>query len=179
MSGWTLSTWGDAGQLAACVNPAGVSAAASGVAPVAWFDTLRQQGESADAMAFMAHAMPRYECVMWAVRTLIDMGLDRGDAAIVAALRWIDNPSDSLRRAAADVGEHLDDESPQALLCQAIFLSGGSISEEDLPPVQPPPDVCAKLASAAVLVRAFAMEDPAAALDAALAAGDRVLRGAS
>lgn len=176
---WTLSTWADAGQLAASVNRAGVPAAARGMAPARWCETLRQQGESAQAATFMAHAMPRYECVMWAVRALIDLGVDRADPALVAALRWIDNPSDALRRAAAAAGEVADDDSPQALLCQAIFLSGGSISGEDLPPIQPPPDVCAKLASAAVLVRAYALDDPQAALARALATGDSILRGAS
>lgn len=178
MTDWKLSTWTDAAQLAACVNPREVPDAARGVAPSAWFAQMRENGEAACSVNFLAHAMPRYECVMWAVRALVAIGLDRSDPAIVAALRWVDNPSDSLRRAAAELGAGLDDESPQALLCQAIFLSGGSISEEDLPPVQPPPDVCAKLAAASVLTAAFSARVPASAISASLQLGEDVLAGA-
>lgn len=178
MGDWKLSTWTDAAQLAASVNPREVPEAARGIAPSDWFTSLREAGKASYAVNFLAHAMPRYECVVWAVRALIELGLDRADPAIVAALRWIDNPSDNLRRAAADLGETLDDETPQALLCKAIFLSGGSISEEDLPAIQPPPDVCAKLAAAAVLTAAFIGKDPSGAITASMQIGESVLAGA-
>lgn len=178
MDNWKLSAWTDAAQLAAYVNPRNVPDAARGVAPALWFASLREAGEAADAVNFIAHAMPRYECVVWAVRTLIELGIDRTDPAMVAALRWIDNPSDGLRRAASVLGESLDDETPQSLICQTIFLSGGSISEEDLPPIQPPPDTCAKLAAAAVLTAAHALDAPASAIATGLKLGETVLAGA-
>ncbi|MDP3550858.1 MAG: hypothetical protein Q8R81_10730 [Novosphingobium sp.] len=178
MGDWKLSTWTDAAQLAASVNPRDVPDDARGIAPSVWFTQLRETGKAAYAVNFLAHAMPRYECVVWAVRALIEMGLNRADPAIVAALRWIDNPSDKLRRAAAELGDTLDDESPQALLCKAIFLSGGSISEEDLPAIQPPPDVCAKLAAAAVLTAAFTGKTPTEAIATSLRLGEAVLAGA-
>lgn len=178
MEAWKLSTWTDAAQLAAYVDPRNVPEEARGLEPVAWFAQLRVSGEPVDAVNFIAHAMPRYECVVWTVRTLIEIGIDRTDPAIVAALRWIDNPSDALRRATSILGESLDDETAQSLLCQTIFLSGGSISEEDLPAIQPPPDTCAKLAAAAVLTAAFALDDPEAAIAKGLALGEAVLAGA-
>ncbi|HQS68975.1 MAG: hypothetical protein B7Y36_07985 [Novosphingobium sp. 28-62-57] len=178
MGEWKLSTWADAAQLAASVNRREVPAEARGIAPAAWFALLREGGEETYAVNYIAHAMPRYECVIWAVRTMIEIGIDRADPAIVAALRWIDNPSDRLRRAAAELGESLDDETPQALLCKAIFLSGGSISEEDLPAIQPPPDVCAKLAAAAVLTAAFKGKDPPAKIATSLQIAETVLAGA-
>jgi hypothetical protein len=178
MGDWKLSTWTDAAQLAASVNPRDVPEDSRGIAPATWFSQLREAGKATYAVNFLAHAMPRYECVVWAVRALIEMGIDRADPAIVAALRWIDSPSDKLRRAAAALGDTLDDETPQALLCKAIFLSGGSISEEDLPAIQPPPDVCAKLAAAAVLTAAFTGKAPADAIAASLQLGESVLAGA-
>ena len=177
MDNWKLSTWTDAAQLAAYVNPRNVPEAARGVSPETWFAQLRQAGEVVDAVNFIAHAMPRYECVEWAVRALIETGIARTDPAMVAALRWIDNPSDGLRRAAAELGESLDDETAQSLICQTIFLSGGSISEEDLPPIQPPPDTCAKLAAAAVLTAAYASEEPEKAITTGLSLGETVLSG--
>lgn len=179
MANWTLSTWTDAAQLAAVVDPQAVPPEAAGIAPPAWFARLRESGEAGDAVFFIAHAMPRYECVVWALRSLLDIGaVQRTDPAIVAALRWIDNPSDTLRRAAGDLADGPDDESCGAMLCQAIFLAGGSLSGEDLPPVQPPPDVCAKLAGAAVLAGAFSTADPSAALATSLALGETVIAGA-
>ncbi len=179
MASWTLSTWTDAAQLAAVVNPKTVSPQSVGMSPPAWFARLRQSGEADDAVFFIAHAMPRYECVVWAMRALLDIGaVDRADPCVVAALRWIDNPSDALRRAAGELADGPDDEAPGALLCQAIFLAGGSLSGEDLPAVQPPPDVCAKLASAAVLAGAYATQDPAAALATSLTLGDTIIAGA-
>ncbi|HQS95889.1 hypothetical protein [Novosphingobium sp. 17-62-19] len=178
MSDWKLSTWTDAAQLAASVNPREVPDEARGLAPVEWFIHLRNAGKSTYAVNFLAHAMPRYECVVWAARTLIELGADRTDPTLVAALRWIDNPSDRLRRDAAELGDTLDDDTPQALLCKAIFLSGGSISEEDLPAIQPPPDVCAKLAAAAVLTAAFTSKAPSDAIATSLHLGESVLAGA-
>lgn len=178
MVNWKLSTWTDAAQLAAYVNPRNVPEAARGLEPTAWFAQLRENGEAVEAVNFIAHAMPRYECVVWTVRTLIEIGIDRTDPAVVAALRWIDNPSDTLRRAASILGESLDDETAQSLLCQTIFLSGGSISEEDLPAIQPPPDTCAKLAAAAVLTAAFSWDDCDAAIAKGLTLGESILTGA-
>lgn len=179
MTAWTLSTWTDAAQLTAAVNPRAVSPEARGVLPPQWFAQLTASGRASEATMFLAHAMPRYECVVWALRSLLELGaVDRADAPIIAALRWADNPSDGLRRATFTSAETIDDESPAAILCQAIFLSGGSISEEDLPPVQPPPDACAKLAAAAVLAAAFALDDPATALARCHRLGEAILAGA-
>lgn len=179
MAPWTLSTWTDAAQLAAAINPRTVDPQARGLPPAEWFARLTQAGRASDATMLLAHAMPRYECVVWALRSLLELkAADRADPPIVAALRWADNPSDQLRRETFAVAEKIDDETPAALLCQAIFLSGGSISEEDLPPVQPPPDACAKLAAAAVLTAAFALDDPDGAIARCHNLGETILAGA-
>lgn len=179
MVAWTLSTWTDAAQLASAVSPRNISEEARGVPPPVWFAQLNATGKSTEATMFLAHAMPRYECVVWALRSLLELeAADRGDPAIIAALRWADNPSDTLRRATFAITENIDDEAPAAMLCQAIFLSGGSISEEDLPPVQPKPDTCAKLAAAAVLAAAFAQDDPTQALARSHSLGEAILSGA-
>ncbi|HMP57241.1 MAG TPA: hypothetical protein PKD92_11790, partial [Novosphingobium sp.] len=127
---------------------------------------------------FLAHAMPRYECIVWAVRCLTEEGLvDRADPGIVAALRWVDDPCDRLRREANDHAETADEDAPSTTLCQAVFLSGGSLSGEDLPPVRPPTDTCAKLAAAAVLDAAYAGSDPVPVLERCLAIGEDMLAG--
>ena len=137
MTTWTLSTWTDAARLAAAVDPRAVPAEAHGKPPRDWFVWLRDEGEPVDAVMFLAHAMPRYECIVWATRSLVEAGgIDRTDPGFVAALRWIDNPSDKLRRTAGDHAETADEDAPSTVLCQAVYLSGGSLAPEDLPAVQ-------------------------------------------
>lgn len=178
MTTWTLSTWTDAARLAAAVDPRAVPAEAQGKPPRDWFVRLRDEGEPVDAVMFLAHAMPRYECIVWAARSLVEAGgIDRTDPGFVAALRWIDNPSDKLRRTAGDHAETADEDAPSTVLCRAVYLSGGSLAPEDLPAVQPPPDACAKLAAAAVLQAAYAADDPAPAIARSLALGEEILAG--
>lgn len=170
---WTLSTWTDAGQLSAQIDPDKVPAEAAGVSPAQWFATLRAQGKLFDAAAFMAHALPRYECVVWAVRSLIEGGvLERTDPFATAALRWVDDPCDRLRRAAGEAAEQSGRAKAGELLCQAVFYSGGSIAPEDLAAVPAPPHMCALMASGAVLTGAYDQPAPATVLDRAFQIGE-------
>jgi hypothetical protein len=174
---WSLSTWADAGLLAASIDPERVPDAAQGLPPAQWFATLRSQGHVFDAVTFLAHALPRYECVMWATRTLIEgQVLDRGDPLTSAALRWIDDPSDRLRRAAGDAAERSGRSGAGELLCQAVFYSGGSIAPEDLAAVNVPPQTCARMAAGAVLTGAYEQARPSAVLDRAFDIGEALAR---
>jgi hypothetical protein len=176
---WSLSTWTDAGQLAAQIDADNVPADAAGMAPAQWFATLRAQGKRFDAATFLAHALPRYECVVWAVRSLIEGGvLDRTDPFATAALRWIDDPCDRLRRAAGEMAERSGRARAGELLCQAVFHSGGSIAPEDLHAVPAPPHMCALMASGAVLTGAYDQQaQPASAvLDRAFDIGETLAR---
>jgi hypothetical protein len=176
-SQWSLSTWTDAGQLAAQIDPDKVPEQAAGVSPAQWFATLRAQGKLFDAAAFMAHALPRYECVVWAVRSLVEGGvLERTDPFATAALRWIDDPCDRLRRAAGEAAQRSGRAGAGELLCQAVFYSGGSIAPEDLQAVPAPPHMCALMASGAVLTGAYDQPKPGAVLDRAFDIGETLAR---
>lgn len=171
--GWPLTTWTDAGRLVAAIDPEGDVAEASGVPPAEWFARLRAAGRTFEAVAFIAHALPRYECVAWAARALVEGGvLDRADPFVTATLRWIDAPEDALRRAAGQLADESGRSNAGEMLCRAVFYSGGSIAPDDLPPVQPPPHVCARMAAGAVLTGAYTLPDARAALDAAFVIGD-------
>lgn len=174
---WSLSAWTDAGQLAALIDPAKVPDEAIGVAPAQWFATLRAQGKTFDAVSFLAHALPRYECVVWAAQSLIEgRVLDRSDTFATAALRWIDDPSDRLRRAAGEAAERSGRSRAGELLCQAVFYSGGSIAPEDLPAVPAPPQMCALMAAGAVLTGAYDQEAPSAVIERAFQIGEALAR---
>jgi hypothetical protein len=174
---WSLSTWTDAALLAASINPEAVPDGAAGVSPAQWFATLRSQGKILEATTFLAHALPRYECVIWATRSLIEgQVLDRSDPFVTAALRWIDDPSDRLRRAAGELADISGRARAGELLCQAVFYSGGSIAPDDLAAVNAPAQTCALMAAAAVLSGAYDQKMPAAVLERAFDIGDALAR---
>ncbi len=175
---WTRPTWTDAAQLADVIDPDDESRPAAGQPLHEWFGQLRAEGRLEAAIAFLAHALPRYECVTWAAQALIETGaIDRRDPLVVAVLRWVDEPGDRMRRDAGALADQQRRNTPAKLLGQAVFLSGGSMTSEDLQPVQPPADVCARLAAAAICVGAHAQGDPKAAMNRALALGEAAALG--
>lgn len=170
---WTKSAWRDAGQLAELVDPDTADPRANGLPLDQWFAHLRQEGRLADAVQFVAHALPRYECVVWAAQSLLETdAIDRQDPLAKAVMRWIDDPYDKRRREAAQLAEQPGAGDAVRFLANAVTFSGGSLSAEDMPPVQPEPDVCAKLAAAAVLTGAYALDDPEAVLRRSLELGE-------
>lgn len=174
---WSLSTWTDAGLLTASIDAENVPLEAHGVAPAQWFATLREHGKVFEATMFLAHALPRYECVVWATRTIIESQvLDRADPLVTAALRWIDDPSDRLRRAAGEAAAGSGRARAGELLCQAVFYSGGSIAPDDLAPVNAPAQTCALMAAGAVLSGAYDQQNPAAVLERAFEIGEALAR---
>jgi hypothetical protein len=177
---WTLCRWTDAAQLVAVAGTNPVPDEASGMAPAEWFARLREQGRPVDAVNFLAQALPRYECVVWASRTLLESGaIERTDPLALAALRWTDEPSDELRRAAGDAAEAASerDDSPAVLLCRAVFLSGGSLAPVDLPAIQPRPELCGRLAAGAILLAAYNGANPRDVLEPAFAIGSDIVSG--
>lgn len=175
---WTRSPWTDAALLAEMVHPDKVPTDAVGKAPHDWYGELVATNRLMEAIEFLAHGLPRYECAVWTAHALLEMdAVDRLDPLMVAVLRWIDEPSDKHRRICGDLAEKVRKDGPASLLSHAIMYSGGSVLPEDLDPVLPPPDVCAKLAGAALLSGAFDRPDPQAALRNSLRLGENVAAG--
>lgn len=175
---WTRSTWTDAALLAEAVNPRKVPDGAAGKPPHEWYANLVEGNRLFEAVEFVAHALPRYECAVWGAQALLELGVvDRLDPVMVAILRWIDEPSDALRRVCHAEAEKVADNTPAKFLAQAVFLSGGSMAPEDLEPVLPPPDVCAKLTAGSVLSAAYACAEPNAAIKSALRLGEAMAAG--
>lgn len=179
MEKWTKVKWTEARQIAAAMDADAASLPDEGVDPGSYYSNLRSTGELDRALSYLGHALPRYEAVAWAAHMLRQMPskgpplpLDR--QALDRTLQWIDEPTDEYRRAAYQAAEVAARESPERLLAMAAFTSGGSIAPPDLPPVNPPQEVCGRIAAAAVLVAAHRSGDAANAIAAALDAGERV-----
>lgn len=174
---WQKTSWTDAALLAAYADPdSEVSDLAHGRAPHDWYAELVAANQTSDAISLLAHALPRYDCVVWALRCLLELkAIERPDPLTLAVLRWIDQPNDTLRREVQELGDGLKPASPAALLAQAVFFSGGSIAPADLPPIQPPPEACSRMAAGAILIAAAAQPDHTAACKRAMSLGESII----
>ena len=164
MKPWPATSWTDSGQIIAYIGD-GIEAADLAdrfdLAPDKFFELLLAGKKLREAVYFVGHALPRYEGIVWALQTLLQAdALDRSAPLVNTILRWIDGPNDELRRDIQAMADAEAELTPAKLLGMAIFLSGGSISEPDLPPVLAPPSASARVAVGAVLAAAYATKDP-------------------
>ena len=146
-----------------------------GMAPQAFFLSLRSQGRDAEAAEFLGQALPRWEAVAWAARAVRDLkGIADGDpdaAALKSALLWVQDPTEQRRRAAYDAAEAAEATSPERLAALAAFYSGGSVAPADCEPQPAPREAAGRFAAGAVLVAAMSGEEPDAALARCLETG--------
>lgn len=179
MTNWTVCKFTEARQVAQLMRLAEDDWPEPAVEPPIYFASIRSGSLRADAVRFLAVALPRFEAVAWAARVLEDEARarrlpPRDRQALDFALRWLGDPDDARRRAAFDAAEAAEDRAAERLLGLAVFFSGGSISMPDLPPVLPPPEASGTFAGAAVLAAAFRTEQPDDVLDRALDLGEAV-----
>ena len=179
MTAWTQVKWTQARQVAGLMELDPSVLENPDADPEAEYRRLRERNETSVAVRYIGHALPRFEAVAWAAHLLHDWSrtLELGVAeqqALDSVQRWVGEQTEEYRRAAHEAGEKAARHSPEQLLAWAVFMSGGSISEPDLPAVQPPQHVCGRLAASAVLLAANRTADPNAALAAACDAGERV-----
>lgn len=173
--------WTEAGQVTAVL---GWKDAAGdpppGDAPRAYFDALRAAGRDSDAVEFLSQALPRWEAVAWAARSVRDLGspADEADArALKAALLWVQDPSEERRRAAQEAAEGAEPDSPARLAALAAFYSGGSIAPADADVLPAPRDAAGRFAAGAILTAAARADDMDAALASSLGAGAAIAAG--
>lgn len=151
-----------------------------GQPPRAYFDALRAAGRDSDAVEFLSQALPRWEAVAWAARSVRDLSSpgDEADArALKAALLWIQDPTEERRRAAQVAAEDAEPDSPARLAALAAFYSGGSIAPADAEILPAPRDAAGRFAAGAILTVAARSDDMDAALAASLGAGSAIAAG--
>jgi hypothetical protein len=179
MTVWTQVTWGNGGQVLELIGREAEEIAAdsnAAQAPDKYCQALVDRGEIVEAIEFLAHALPRYEAVIWATQVLRRLTPGQDDM-LTAVLRWIDDPNDADRRAVFERAQLLPSGSAKALLGNAVFFSGGSMSGPDLPAVLPPPFACGKSAYGAVLTAAYATKQKDTILRDALHLGESIASG--
>jgi hypothetical protein len=116
----------------------------------------------ADAVRFLAHALPRRECVWWAwVCARKAAGAEPPleiKNALDATERWIVQPSEDHRRQTLVFGEAADFGTSAGAAALAAFMSGGSLAPPHAPVVPPGEFMTAKAASGSVTLAAVADE---------------------
>lgn len=179
MTIWARVPWTEAGQIVALLGSK-TDDAEPGAAedPKTYFDKLVGSDALVDAATFIGVALPRLEAVQWAARVLSPATALESKPyrkrLSDGIRRWLDNPDETRRRELWSIVAERDTPSPEWLLASAIFFSGGSIAPEDVAHVQPPPEVCGKLAASAVIAAAHETDEPASALRKAVLAGDLI-----
>jgi hypothetical protein len=172
---WTRVKWTEARQVTNLLGwPARAGDPPEDGQPDRYFAALRQAGRGAEAVEFLAQALPRWEVIAWAARCVRDVAPPpRGPEAdaLKTALLWVQDPTEARRRAAEAAAAACAPESPARMAALAAFYSGGSVAPPDAEAVPAPRDAAGRFAAGAILIATAAAADIDAALDACLDAG--------
>ncbi|KRA59193.1 hypothetical protein ASD79_10850 [Caulobacter sp. Root655] len=179
MRRWKQVKWTEAGQVAAILGwPVSEH---DTDAPEIFFDRLLREGRDDDAALFLGQALPRYEVVAWAaqaVRQLSPAEVSTQDAdALKATLLWLQDPSETRRRAAFDAASEASVAGPQRMCAMAVFFSGGSMALDAVEPLPPPRETAGTFAAGAVLTAATHGARRQEGLRAALVLGEAFASG--
>jgi hypothetical protein len=130
--------------------------------PRQFLDLLIEKGEFADAVRFLAYALPKREAVWWASLCARMASGANPPAPILAALHaaeaWATDPTEENRRAAMPVAEAVGFATPAGCAAVSAFWSGGSLAPPDLPAVPPDESLTAHGVSGSVILSAVMTE---------------------
>ena len=129
---------------------------------------LMAKEQFAEATRFLAHALPRRECVWWAWVCARKITAPDARPAVRAALdateRWIVQPTEEHRRAAMEHAKAAELGTPAGCAALAAFFTGGSLGPPQAPVIPPGEFMTAKAAAGAVTLAAV-VPDPARAAE--------------
>jgi hypothetical protein len=175
MTGWPRTIWTEARQIGALLH--WPPTPGDNAPPDRFFEALRADGRDRDAVRFLGQALPRYEAVLWAART-VEHCLPQADPHVMAAVSaWLGDPSEAHRRAAYEAAQAAPDPSAARLCGLAVFTSGGSLTPEGTPPYPAPKAAVGRFAAGAILIAAADAPSRQAALHRALDDGSRLAAG--
>ncbi len=111
-------------------------------APSRFLAALIERTYTADAVAYLAHALPKADAVFWACQcvriALGDQSPAAAAKALAAAETWAREPSAENSGAAGAAAVESANDCGARLAALAAFWSGASLVPADLPPVPPP-----------------------------------------
>lgn len=184
MDRWKNVRWTEAGQLAPALGLKRLPPEVAQLSPADYVARLRGENRQSDAVQALAAALSRFDAVAWAVRAVRDLAVqarrdEEQDAALKAALLWLQDSSEPRRRAARAAADALKDGGAEYMAAMAVFYSGGSITAEAMEPVPAPKETAGRFAAAAVMMAASRCADMRAALERALDWGERMAEGSA
>lgn len=131
--------------------------------PKAYVELLIEHEHYADAVRFLAHALPKREAVWWAwvsaKRTAGDDPPPEIGEVLQATEAWIKEPTDKNCRAAMAKAEAAEFSTAAGCAGLAAFFSGDSVAPPDVEPV-PPGEYMAAKAIAGSIVLSAVSEQP-------------------
>ncbi len=176
MTHWPRVKWTEAGQLVPLLgsDPA-MSEADAKLSPEAYCLKLIGEDQLDLAAQVLGVALPRVDGIAWAA-SVLDTLLPEAQTSRGAPIRalvgaWIEEPDHEKRKQAWEMAEAQEETTPEQLLAMALFLSGGSISMDGLPPVLPPEGASGRIVGGAIVLMAHRSKDPAKGLQAAIERG--------
>ena len=125
------------------------------ITPKEYIDKLLAKQYFADSIVFLAHALPKRESIWWAClcsKAVMTKDTKADDvASITIAEKWVYEPDDKKRRMCGTLAEKGEYKSAQNWTAAAVFWSGGSITNEGDPAMEPAPFLYAHAVSGAIL----------------------------
>ena len=138
------------------------------VAPPDYVALLMSKKLYADAVRFVAHALPKREAVWWGwISAKRAAGADpppKIKASLEATEKWIAQPDDESGRAAMAAAKEAQTTTAAGCAGMAAFFSGSSLGPVHVPPIPPGEFLTAKAVTGAVSYAAVG-KDPANAPD--------------
>ena len=130
--------------------------------PVEFVNLLSGKKLYADAVRFLAHALPKREAVWWAwVSARRAAGASpppKIKASLEATEKWIADPNEEHRRAAMAAAQTAEFGTAAGCAGLAAFFSGGSLAPPEAPPVPPGEFLTAKAVAGAIIFSCLATE---------------------
>jgi hypothetical protein len=138
------------------------------IAPQDYVALLMSKKLYADAVRFVAHALPKREAVWWGwISAKRAAGADpppKIKASLEATEKWVAQPDDESGRAAMAAAKEAQTTTAAGCAGMAAFFSGSSLGPAHVPPIPPGEFLTAKAVSGAVIYAAVG-KDPANAPD--------------
>ncbi len=123
-------------------EPAARTLVRAGQTPRQYLTELTTAKHFMDAVRVLAWALPRREALWWACQCVRQVVTDKDgpaeQAALQAASRYAQTPSEEHRRAAGAAAEAVDFATPAGCAAVAAFWAEGSLAPPDLPPAPAP-----------------------------------------
>lgn len=131
--------------------------------PRQFVERLVETEQFPDAIAFLAHALPRREAVWWAWLCARAAAGEKPPASVLVSLEatktWIAEPTDPHRRAALDTAEMAGIGTPAGCAGLAAFLCGDTLGPAEAPPAPPGEFAAAKAIAGCINLAAVADEE--------------------